>query len=64
MNNFTTTLSDEAMTKIKVIDIDEFNNFYIHDFSAEIIYYFKMLFEVVIFGNSNFELIKQSHIKR
>jgi hypothetical protein len=32
-------------------------------FSAEIIYCFKMLFEVVIFGNSNFELIKQSDMK-
>ena len=32
-------------------------------FSAEIIYYLKMLFEVAIFLNSNFELIKQSHEK-
>jgi hypothetical protein len=27
-----TTLSDEEMTKIKVVDIGEFYNFYIHDF--------------------------------
>ena len=33
-------------------------------FSAEIIYCFKILFEVVIFGNSNFKLIKtKSHKK-
>ena len=29
---FTSTLSDEEMTKIKVIYIDELYNFYIHDF--------------------------------
>jgi hypothetical protein len=33
-------------------------------FSAEIIYYFKMLFEVAIFLNSNFELIEQSQMKK
>jgi hypothetical protein len=32
--------------------------------SAEIIYSFKMLFEVVIFLNSSFELFKQSHMKK
>ena len=32
MNNVTITLSDEEMTKIKVIDFDESNNFYVHDF--------------------------------
>jgi hypothetical protein len=32
MNNVTITLSDEEMTKTKVIDLDEFCNFYIHDF--------------------------------
>jgi hypothetical protein len=32
MNNVTTTLSDEEMTQIKVLDIDEFYNFYVHDF--------------------------------
>jgi hypothetical protein len=38
MNNVTTTLSDEEMTKIKVVDIDEFYNFHVHDFfSAKII---------------------------
>ena len=29
---FATTLSDEEMTKIKVVDIDKFYNFYVHDF--------------------------------
>ena len=32
MNNITTTLSDEEMTKIKVVDLDKFYNFYVHDF--------------------------------
>jgi hypothetical protein len=32
MNIVTTTLSDEEMTKIKVVDLDEFYNFYIYDF--------------------------------
>ena len=32
MNNITITFSDEEMTKIKVIYIDELYNFYIHDF--------------------------------
>ena len=32
VNNITTTLSDEEMTKIKVVDLDEFYNFYVHDF--------------------------------
>jgi hypothetical protein len=27
MNNVTTTLSDEEMIKIKVVDLDEFYNF-------------------------------------
>ena len=30
--NVTTTLSDEKITKIKVIDFDKFYNFYVHDF--------------------------------
>ena len=32
MNNVITTLSDEEMTKIKLIDLDKFCNFYVHDF--------------------------------
>ena len=32
MNNIITTLSDEEITKIKVVDLDKFYNFYVHDF--------------------------------
>ena len=31
-SNVTITLSDEEMIKIKVVDLDEFYNFYVHDF--------------------------------
>ena len=48
MNNVTVTL-DEKITKIKVVDLDQFYKFYVDDFSAEIIYSFKMLFQVDIF---------------
>ena len=34
---FSNTLSNEEVTKIKVVDSDEFNNFYVHDFIVEII---------------------------
>jgi len=46
---YTTTLLDEEMTKIKVLDLDELYNFVLMTFSVEIICYFKILFEVVIF---------------
>ena len=29
---FTNTLAHKEVTKIKVVDSDEFNNFYVHDF--------------------------------
>ena len=32
MNNVTITLSDEQITKIKVVDLDELYNLYVHDF--------------------------------
>ncbi len=32
MNNITITLSDKEMTKIKIVCLDEFYNFYVHDF--------------------------------
>ena len=32
MYNVTITFSDEEMTKIKVVDLDEFAKFYVHDF--------------------------------
>ena len=34
---FTNTLSNEEVTKIKVVDSDKLNNFYVHDFAVEII---------------------------
>jgi len=49
VNNVTITLSNEEMTKIKIINLDELYKFYIHDFLGETIYYFKMLFQVDIF---------------
>jgi hypothetical protein len=32
MNNVTITLSDEKMTKITMVDLDQFYNFYVHYF--------------------------------
>jgi len=32
MNNITKTLLDKATTKIKFVDLDELNNFYVHNF--------------------------------
>ena len=32
MNNVTIILSDEQITKIKVVDLDQFYNFYVHEF--------------------------------
>ena len=32
MNNITTTLLDEEMIKIKVVDLDKFYHFYVDDF--------------------------------
>jgi hypothetical protein len=32
MNNVTTTLSDEEMTKIIIVVLDKFYNFFVHDF--------------------------------
>ena len=48
---FTITLSDEEMTKIKVVDLEELYNFGIHHFLAEIIWCLKILLELVIFLN-------------
>ena len=31
---FTNTLLNKEMTKIKVVDSNQFNNFYVHDFSS------------------------------
>jgi hypothetical protein len=55
---FTITCLDEEMTKTKVVDLEQFYNFYVLSssttfmfttFSFEIIYSFKMLFQVAIF---------------
>jgi hypothetical protein len=32
MSNVTITLSDEEIIKIKVVDLDEFYNFYVYNF--------------------------------
>jgi hypothetical protein len=32
VKNVTTTLSNEQISKIKVVDLDDFDNFYVHDF--------------------------------
>ena len=32
INNVTITLLDEEMTKIKIVGLDEYYNFYVHDF--------------------------------
>ena len=50
--------SDGQTAKIKVIDLDKFYNFYVHDFLVEIIKCSKMTFEVSIFWNSKFKYIK------
>jgi hypothetical protein len=44
----TNTLSDEEMTKVKVVDGDEYYNFYFHDFLIPNHWCLKILFEVVI----------------
>jgi hypothetical protein len=36
VNNVIITFFDEEMTKIKAVDLDEFYNFYVHDFSFEV----------------------------
>ena len=60
---FTITLSDEQMIKIKVVDPDDFYNFVVDDFFRN-----HLLFQNDVwsshFLNSNFELFKQSHMKK
>jgi hypothetical protein len=46
---FTITLLDEEITKIKVVDLDQFYNFYVHNFFSEN----HLLFQIVV-GNSHF----------
>lgn len=49
MNGTTTILLDEKRTKIKILDLVQLCNFYVHDFLAEIIYPIKGLFQAIIF---------------
>ena len=64
MNNVTITLSEEEMTKIKVIDIDELYNFVVDDFFS----LNHSVFENVVWICHNlkfkFKLLKQSHIAK
>jgi hypothetical protein len=62
--NFTITLSDEEMTKIKVIDLDELYNFVVDDFFS----WNHLIFENVVWSchilKFKFKLFKQSHIEK
>jgi hypothetical protein len=62
VNNVTITLSDEEMTKIKVIDIDELYNFVVDDFFS----WNHLVFENVVWSYHNlifkFKILKQSNI--
>jgi hypothetical protein len=49
MNNVITTLSDEEMTNIKVVDLDELYNFLYITFLVETIWGFKIMFQVIFF---------------
>jgi hypothetical protein len=51
-------LSNDKMTKIKVVDIDELNNFGIHHFYIWNHFGFENLFELVKFQISNFKMCK------
>ena len=58
------TLSDEKMTNIKVIDLDDLYNFVIDDFFS----WNRLVFENVVWSCYNlkfkFKLFKQSHIEK
>ncbi len=58
------TLSDEQITKIKVIDIDELYNFVVDEFFS----WNYLVFENVVWSCHNFKfkfkLLKQSHIAK
>jgi hypothetical protein len=45
VNKFTFILSNEQMTKINNVHLDELNNFKVEIFSFELIYYLKMYFK-------------------
>ena len=61
---FTNTLSNEGVTKIKVVDSDEFNDFYVHDFCSWDHLRFQNLVWSCIYWNSKFQLFKFGQMKR
>ena len=52
------------MTKIKVVDLDEFYKFVVYDFFIWSHLLSKNSIIVLIFWNSNFELFKQTHMEK
>ena len=56
---FANTLSNEEKTKIKVVDLDEFKNFYIHEFYIWNHILFWNVVSSCYFWNSNFESFKK-----
>ena len=52
------------MTKIKVVDVDEFYNFIVNDFFIWNDLLLQNVDSSCHFLNLNFELIKQSHMKK
>ena len=47
LNNVTITLSDEETAKAKVIDLDQFYNFYVHDFQIKLFTTSKYCFNIL-----------------
>jgi len=47
INNVIIILLNEEIDKIKVIDLEKLYNFIVENFLFELIYYFKMCFEVL-----------------
>jgi hypothetical protein len=61
----TTTLLDEEMTKIKVVDLDELYNFIVNDFfSLKSFAISRSFLKLSFFKIQNFKLFKPSHMKR
>ena len=57
-------LSNEEITKIKVVDIHELNNFGIHRFYVEINLGLKFWFELAVFQNFQIEMFKFCQMTR
>ena len=64
VNNIAIALSDEKMTKIKVIDLDKLYNFVVDDFLS----WNHLVFENIVWRchslKFKFKLFKQSHIEK